>query len=248
MFEFKSQSPNEMRASDGYGNYSADPVRFPNGLRPVSDAAHSAGLRLILWFEPERAMRGSNEAFRVGEANGYLRCTNSLPCCWGTCHVQQSNTSISSCFERQCLFYFGAPGAKQWMQQKLSSLITEYGVDIYRQDRNGAAPYGFWTEGDAPDRRGMSELLHINGLYDLLDGLRAEHPALSMDNCASGGRRLDIEMSRRMVPLHRTDWQPQGPPVQTSTPAQGITLGKLRYCLTVESTSVSLTMEHAPQG
>ena len=28
-----------------------------------------------------------------------------------------------------------------------------------------------------------------------------------------------------MVPLHRTDWQPQGPPVATPTPAQGIMLG-----------------------
>ena len=74
------------------------------------------------------------------------------------------------------------------------------------------------------DRRGISELLHIKGMYDLLDGLRSEHPRLSMDNCASGGRRIDIEMSRRMVPLHRTDWQPQGP-VQTSTPAQGIKMG-----------------------
>ena len=40
------------------------------------------------------------------------------------------------------------------------------------------------------DRRGMSELLHIGGMYCLLDGLKAKHPTLSMDNCASGGREL----------------------------------------------------------
>ena len=53
---------------DGYGNYSADPVRFPGGLLPVSDAAHAAGLRLILWFEPERVMKGNNEIYREGAA------------------------------------------------------------------------------------------------------------------------------------------------------------------------------------
>ena len=43
----------------------------------------------------------------------------------------------------------------------------------------------------------MTELLHIQGMYDLLDGLREEHPAVSQDNCASGGRRIDSEQRKR---------------------------------------------------
>ena len=86
-------------------------------------------------------MAGPNEVYRVGEANGYLRCSNGpVQCCWGQCHVQDSHSNASTCFDRQCLFYYGAPGAKDWMQRRLSGLISEYGVDIFRQDRNGAAP------------------------------------------------------------------------------------------------------------
>ncbi len=38
----------------GLGGWTADPVRFPNGLAPLRDYAHSLGLRFGLWVEPER--------------------------------------------------------------------------------------------------------------------------------------------------------------------------------------------------
>jgi alpha-galactosidase len=36
-----------------------DPKRFPNGLAPISEAAHEAGMNFLLWFEPERICPGS---------------------------------------------------------------------------------------------------------------------------------------------------------------------------------------------
>ena len=83
---------------DGYGNYSADPARFPRGLRPLSDAAHAAGLRFLLWFEPERVMKGNNEAYTIGRQRGFLRCLDA---------------------SQQCLFDYGVPAAKDWMQRKM---------------------------------------------------------------------------------------------------------------------------------
>ena len=47
----------------GQGNWSADPSRFPNGsLSKVGAAAKEAGLRLLVWFEPERVMPGTELA------------------------------------------------------------------------------------------------------------------------------------------------------------------------------------------
>jgi alpha-galactosidase len=37
------------------------------------------------------------------------------------------------------------------------------------------------------------------------DELRAKHPGLLIDNCASGGRRIDLETCLRSVPLWRSD-------------------------------------------
>jgi alpha-galactosidase len=52
----------------------------------------------------------------------------------------------------------------------------------------------------------MSEIRHIEGLYAYWDSLLIRFPKLLIDNCASGGRRLDIETTSRSAPLWRTDY------------------------------------------
>ena len=41
------------------GTWEVDRKRFPNGLRSVSDHAHENGIKIIVWFEPERVTPGS---------------------------------------------------------------------------------------------------------------------------------------------------------------------------------------------
>ena len=41
------------------GTWWPDPARFPNGITAVSNTAHAAGLKTILWSEPERVTAGS---------------------------------------------------------------------------------------------------------------------------------------------------------------------------------------------
>ena len=47
---------------------------------------------------------------------------------------------------------------------------------------------------------------YIEGLYEFWDGLLQRHPRLMIDNCASGGRRIDLETLRRSTPLSRSDY------------------------------------------
>jgi alpha-galactosidase len=47
---------------------------------------------------------------------------------------------------------------------------------------------------------------HIEGLYNFWDNLLARNPGPLIDNCASGGRRIDLETIGRSVPLWRTDY------------------------------------------
>ena len=53
------------------------------------------------------------------------------------------------------------------------------------------------------DRQGITEIRYVEGMYTFLDELQQRHPDLIIDNCASGGRRLDLEMIRRSVTLTR---------------------------------------------
>jgi len=51
----------------------------------------------------------------------------------------------------------------------------------------------------------MTEIQHIEGLYALWDRILAAHPSIVIDNCASGGRRIDLETLRRSIGLWRSD-------------------------------------------
>jgi alpha-galactosidase len=51
----------------------------------------------------------------------------------------------------------------------------------------------------------MAESKHIEGLYAFWDGLLKRHPNLLIDNCASGGRRIDLETVGRSTPFWRSD-------------------------------------------
>lgn len=41
------------------GNWYPRSNDFPRGLRPLADAAHEAGMKFVLWFEPERVVPGT---------------------------------------------------------------------------------------------------------------------------------------------------------------------------------------------
>jgi alpha-galactosidase len=51
----------------------------------------------------------------------------------------------------------------------------------------------------------MTEIRYVEGHYEMWDELRAKHPGLLIDNCASGGRRIDLETISRSTPLWRSD-------------------------------------------
>ena len=44
---------------DSVGNWEPDRERFPRGLKAVSDHVHARGLKMIVWFEPERVAAGT---------------------------------------------------------------------------------------------------------------------------------------------------------------------------------------------
>ena len=65
----------------------------------------------------------------------------------------------------------------------------------------------YWKKKDTEDRQGIAEIRYIMGLYRLWDALLEKFPHLLIDNCASGGRRIDIETLRRSILLWRSDYQ-----------------------------------------
>jgi alpha-galactosidase len=181
---------NEGGFPKGQGNPQADPVRFPNGLAPVGAAVRKTGMRFLAWFEPERAMRGT---WLEREHPDWL--------------LKPTGTPDRLRYQERDGFYLldlGHPKARQWAIDSISEEITRSGLSFYRQDFNLYPSY-FWHTDEKLDEVGLREIRHINGLYTFLDELARRHPALILDNCAAGGRRLDFEMMRRCIVLWRSD-------------------------------------------
>ena len=176
------------------GDWRVNPHRHPDGLKPVSDAAHAAGMKFLLWVEPERAPHGA--PVTLEHPDWFL----GLP---GKPRQKGDNLLLD----------LGNPEARAWVTDLISRLITENGIDCYRQDFN-MQPLPYWRGNDPPERQGMTEIRHVAGLYAFWDDLLARHPGLLIDNCASGGRRIDLETAGRSIPLWRDDYNcfPQADP------------------------------------
>jgi alpha-galactosidase len=165
------------------GTWEVDPARFPHGLRAISDHAHARGVKILVWFEPERVTPG-------------------------TWLYKNHPEWLLGPDGQQKLLNLGDAEARQWLVEHMDRLLVEQGIDLYRQDFN-MDPLPFWQANEAEDRQGITEIYHVMGYLAYWDELRRRHPDMLIDTCASGGRRNDLETLRRAVPLHRSDYSHQ---------------------------------------
>lgn len=163
---------------NGVGNWFSDKENFPNGVEELGAALEKTGLKFILWFEPERVAPGTEIA------------------------TKRPNFVFGG--ENGGLYKLNDPEARKFLTDLLLKRIKEFGVDVYRCDFN-IDPLSFWRDADEPNRRGMTEIRYVEGHYELWNRLRAENPGLWIDNCASGGRRIDLETTSLALPLWRSD-------------------------------------------
>jgi alpha-galactosidase len=167
------------------GDWIVNKHRHPGTLKPVSDAIKKNNMQFLLWFEPLRVSYGTDVTLQHSE--------------W---FINTNGTPASG---QNWLLDIGKPEALQYITNTISDLIQQNGVDWYREDFN-FDPYPYFTYQEAPDRVGMREIRFVEGAYTFWDELLRRNPNLKIDNCASGGRRIELEMMKRSVPLWRTDY------------------------------------------
>jgi hypothetical protein len=169
------------------GSWAPDPVRFPDGLEPVVDAARAAGLRSIVWFEPERVMPGTALFAEHPE--------------W----LLEPAPGDTQWDGRARLFNFGDEAALAWAIDFYGGIVERAGIDLYREDFN-MTPLNYWVHADPPDRRGLTQARYVDGHLRFWEGLVARNPGLLIDTCASGGRRLDVLTLGHAINLLRSDY------------------------------------------
>ncbi|MBQ5987217.1 MAG: alpha-galactosidase, partial [Clostridia bacterium] len=156
---------------DSVGNWMPDPDRFPQGLAPIAEAGARRGMGLLLWYEPERCCKDTqvyNEAMRH---EGWLLTRSD--------QVNMVNLANDD--------------ACEYLGDLIANSIRDNKVGLYRQDFN-FTPLPFWEKADKElygGRKGVAENHYVTNLYRYLDRLLEVNPGLIIDNCASGGKRLD---------------------------------------------------------
>lgn len=158
------------------GNWWPNQGLFPEGMKPLSDFLKQHNKELLIWFQPEIASGGSELAQKHPD--------------W---------------LLGGGLVNLGNPEALQGIIDMVAGQMIETGATWYRQDFN-MDPAWAWQAADQPDRTGITEMKHIEGLYTFWDELKKRVPGLKIDNCSSGGRRIDLEMISRSAVLWRTDY------------------------------------------
>jgi alpha-galactosidase len=152
------------------GSWTPDPAAFPNGLKPLSDAAKAAGMGMMLYMEPEVADAGSDLL------------------------TQHPEWFFPAKGDQPAILDFGNPAARKAMTDLVSQLVTDSGATYFHHFISDVHLDEKWAAADKPDRVGMTEINYITGLYQFWDDLERQHPGLLIDQ---PGWRLDVETAKR---------------------------------------------------
>jgi alpha-galactosidase len=125
-------------------------TRFPSGLRALADYVRSKGMQFGLWFEPERV---GPESVLAKKHPGWIVWIPKRP--WG-------------------MVYFGHPEVPEYFCEILDRYIKELGLRYIRWDQNNnLMPY--WEALDTPDRRGINQIRHLEGVHRVEEWVRKHH-------------------------------------------------------------------------
>ncbi len=160
----------------GAGNWDPRKDAYPNGMGPVAAAAKENGMIYGLWFEPERVIKGTSLHQNHPD--------------WLLFPDDPNNTT--------CLANFGMKEVQDYFFNIVKGFMDLPGFRVYRQDFN-MDPLPYWHIGDTdPNRQGITEIRYVEGMYAYWDRIRAAWPDCFMDECASGGHRIELGTVMRL--------------------------------------------------
>ena len=168
------------RTSDraGLGDWTPNPDRFPNGLKPLADHVHAVGMQFGIWVEPEM-VNPDSELYRAHPD-------------WVQFQPGRKRTE----FRNQLVLNLAREDVQEYLWGQLDALLSSAPIDYVKWDFNRCFTDAGWPGEPYPQRLWID---HVRALYGLLDRLRAAHPGVAFESCSGGGGRIDLGV------LSRTD-------------------------------------------
>lgn len=161
---------------DGVGEWLPSPERFPEGIKYVLDYIRSKGMIPGLWLELEVMGVRSPKLAEADDGWFFMRHGKRVK--------DRSRYQLD----------FRHPGVVAHADEVIRRLVEDYGVGYLKMDYNINA--GIGTETNA-DSFGDGLLQHNRAYLAWLDSVFARYPDLVIENCSSGGMRMDYAMLSR---------------------------------------------------
>lgn len=158
---------------DRVGEWKESPERFPNTLKAVCDYVKEKGMVMGLWLEIEV----------MGVA---CELSHKLPDDWFVCRHGKRHID-----NRRYLLDFRNPEVRKYCMDVVDRLIKEYGVGYFKVDYNVTMGYGSDLNSDS-----CADAIreHYQCLYEWYQEIFRKYPDLVIENCGSGGQRMDYGM------------------------------------------------------
>lgn len=155
----------------GLGDWYVNKIKFPEGLKPLIDKVKSLGMKFGLWFEPEM-VNPDSDLFRAHPDWAY--------------HYDTRNATL---LRNQLVLNLTREDVKEFVFSCMDDMLCEYDISYIKWDMNRA-----YSETGAQNLANPQELWyrHTAAVYEIADRLKAKHPSLQIECCASGGGRADL--------------------------------------------------------
>lgn len=160
------------------GSWEPSSTRWPHGLKFVLDEARHAGMKPGVWLEPEVA--GVNSTLAKEHPDWFF--------------VRHGKRILKN---DRYLLDFRILAVRDYLSQVIDRLVTNYGVAYIKMDYNVDTLQG--TEVNA-DSVGQGLLEHCRSYLRWVEQVLDRHPELVLENCGSGGGRMDYaQLSRFQI-------------------------------------------------
>lgn len=156
------------------GTWKPHPVKFPEGFINIAKCAANNKRKMGIWFDIERA---NSESLSYKEHSHLFFPT---PIDEMGMHLLRLDTKAGL----------------EWAVSTVTDIINRLDAKWIRLDFN-SDPEEIWEKSSDPDRKGAIEIHYIENLYIMYDSIMKIFPDVIIENCASGGRRIDLETLRR---------------------------------------------------
>ena len=182
----------------GVGDWNSNPIKFPQGIREISDNAHANGLKFGLWVgwtqggtQPDAEDRATILNVHAPDRQSWF--AKDYAADWKPADFVGADLCLAN------------KDAAAWSLNLLTDVVGKYKVDMLEHDQRMMVDSCVRADHGHTNTRGDTAYRATLGYYGVYDDLRKKFPNLMFEDCVNGGRMVDFGAAKRVDYFSITD-------------------------------------------